>query len=266
MPCRGGTLWSVLADRLIQGLSGEIPCTSVRPDGAHLYRVEARMRKFAVLIPTLLIVLVASPLSAQEVTCDDVAFDEQAMTAYPMVRSACLDVIEHEGARYAHLEALVRQAGPPSMLVVFKHRDGTWGPATRLTPPPDFKAYLGGEMVNAVDVPAGSEMGIYLPEGRWEIAMSDADQLMIAEAEFAPLGLEVTAEELPEEGMPPEVEETTPADAPAEAAAEAADQAADEAAPAEDDQMSEWYWILGLAFAFIVVWLLLRKRKAQRDE
>ena len=133
------------------------------------------MKKLAVLIPSLLLVFVALPLGAQEVTCDDIAFDTQVMTAYPLVREACLDVIEHEGARYAHLVARVRQAGPPSMLVMFKHRDDTWGPATRITPAADAKAYLGGEMVNAATVPAGSEVSIYLPEGRWEVLMSDAN-------------------------------------------------------------------------------------------
>ena len=226
------------------------------------------MKKIVVALSSLLLVLVVViPLSAQEVTCDDIAFDEQAVAAYPMVRSACLEVIEHEGARYAHLVARVRQAGPPSMLVIFKHRDDTWGPATRLTPAPDSKAYLGGQLVNAVDVPAGSELGIYLPEGRWEIAMSDADELMIAEAEFAALELEVTAEDLPAEGT---VEETAADEAPAETAAEAVDEAEQEAAAAdyEDDGApddSEWLWIMGLAGAFIIVWFLLRRKKARRE-
>jgi len=225
------------------------------------------MKKFVVLIPTFLLVLVAMPLGAQEVTCDDIAFDQRAVIAYPMVRSACLEVIEHDGARYAHLVARVRQAGPPSMLVMFKHRDDTWGPATRLTPPPDFKAYLGGQMVNAVDVPAGSELGIYLPEGRWEIAMSDADQLMIAEAEFAALELEVTAEELPIEDVPPQVEETAPEETDAEAVGQAEQEAA--TADYEDDGQptgTNWLLILGLVGAFIIVWFLLRRKKARREE
>ena len=121
--------------------------------------------------------------------------------------------------------------------------------------------------MNAVDVPAGSELGIYLPEGRWEIAMSDADQLMIAEAEFAALELEVTAEELPIEDVPPQVEET----APEETGAEAADQAEQEAATAdyEDDGQptgTNWLLILGLVGAFIIVWFLLRRKKARREE
>lgn len=221
------------------------------------------MNRLAVLIPSLLLILVALPVDAQEVTCDDIAFDTQVMTAYPYVREACLDVVEHEGARYAHLVARVRQAGPPSMLVMFKHRDDTWGPATRITPAADAKAYLGGEMVNAATVPAGSEVSIYLPEGRWEVLMSDAPELVIAEAEFAPIEIEVTDLEMAEpeaaaeeQVPPPVVEETTP-----EEAQEVAEEPAGEPA---DDGESEWFWILGLAAAFIIVWFLLRRKKARR--
>ncbi len=228
------------------------------------------MKKLALGFAFALTAAMATPLSAQDVTCDEIGFDEQAVTAYPMVRQACLDVIEHDGARYAYLVARVRQAGPPSMLVMFKHRDGSWGPATRITPAADAKAYLGGELVNASAVPAGSEIGIYLPEGRWEVAMSDAEDLMITEAEFSAIEFEVTAEELPAEvGM----EDAAPAVDASMAEAEAADavqeatdavQEADEAYEEEAASDSEWLWILGLAGAFIIVWFLLRRRKARR--
>ncbi len=228
------------------------------------------MKKLAVgIFSLLLVVMVAMPLGAQEVTCDDIAFDQQAMISYPMVREACLDIVEHEGSRYAHLVARVRQAGPPSMLLVFKHRDGTWGPATRVTPPPNFKASLGGQVVNAVDVPAGSEMGIYLPEGRWEIAMSDADAMVVEEATFAPIEFEVVEMELTEE-VDAEAPPLAVDEAPAEAAYEAEEPADQEAAAADDyeddaESDSEWLWILGLAGAFIIVWFLLRRKKASRE-
>jgi hypothetical protein len=33
----------------------------------------------------------------------------------------------------------------------------------------------------------------------------------------------------------------------------------------DGDGDSEWLWILGLAGAFIIVWFLLRRKKARRD-
>ncbi len=223
-------------------------------------------------VAILLAGLLATPAVAQEVTCDNIAFDEQATLSYPAIREACLDIIESEGARYAHFKLRVHREGYPSLMVRYQHRDGAWGPATLLTPPEGFKVNLDGRQVAVNDVPRGRELSIYLPEGRWEIAMTDADQLVIAEAEFAPVEFEVTAEELPEE-----VDMDAPAmDAPAMAVAvDEADADATEAQEATEEAVVEevvddadgglnWSMILGLAAAFIIVWFLLRRRKARR--
>ncbi|MCL7971433.1 MAG: hypothetical protein M8866_04955 [marine benthic group bacterium] len=225
------------------------------------------MKMFVSGITALLLACVsAAPLSAQEATCDDIGFDEQAVAAYPMVREACLDIIEHEGVRYAHIQALVHREGPPSMLLRFKHRDGTWGPATLVTPQPGFQVILDGQPVDVNSVQRGRELSIYLPEGRWEVAMSDADELTIAEAAFAPIEFEVTAEELPDEVDMEAVAEAVDASiADAGDAAADMEQAAEEAYEDEAGDDSEWLWILGLAGAFIIVWFLLRRRKARRE-
>ncbi len=220
-------------------------------------------------VAILLAGLLATPAVAQEVTCDNIAFDEQATLSYPAIREACLDIIESEGARYAHFKLRVHREGYPSLMVRYQHRDGAWGPATLLTPPEGFKVNLDGRQVAVNDVPRGRELSIYLPEGRWEIAMTDADELMIAEAEFAPVKFEVTAEELPEE-----VDMDAPAmaaavDEPEAEATTDAQEATEEAVVAEEagddaDGGYNWKMILGLAAAFIIVWFLLRRRKARR--
>lgn len=48
---------------------------------------------------------------------------------------------------------------------------------------------------------------------------------------------------------------------------EAAEEATEEAYQAVDDadDDNQWLWILGLAGAFIIVWFLLRRRKARRE-
>ncbi len=221
------------------------------------------MKKLTLGFSLALIMALAAPLTAQDVTCDDIGFDEQAVAAYPMVRDACLDIIEHDGVRYAHIQALVHREGPPSMLLRFKHRDGSWGPATLVTPQPGFQVILDGQPVDVNSVQRGRELSIYLPEGRWEVAMSDADEMTIAEAAFAPIEFEVTAEELPDEVV---MEDAATAVDASMAEAEMADavQEAEEAYEAEADSDSEWLWILGLAGAFIIVWFLLRRRKARR--
>ncbi len=218
-------------------------------------------------VAILLAAYLAIPAVAQEVTCDNIAFDQQATLSYPAIRDACLDIIESEGARYAHFKLRVHREGYPSLMVRYQHRDGAWGPATLLTPPEGFKVNLDGRQVAVNDVPRGRELSIYLPEGRWEIAMTDADQLVIAEAEFAPVEFEVTAEELPEEvdmDAPAMAVAVDEAEADATEAQEATEEAVVEEVVDDADGGYNWKMILGLAAAFIIVWFLLRRRKARR--
>jgi hypothetical protein len=98
----------------------------------------------------------------------------------------------------------------------------------------------------------------------------------VSEATLEPLEFEVVEMELTEEvdmEAPPLVVEEAPAEAEYEAAADEApaDEVEQEAATAdyEDDgapEDSEWLWILGLAGAFIIVWFLLRRKKARRED
>jgi len=228
------------------------------------------MKKLALGTLSLLFVLLAAlPLAAQDVTCADISFDERIMLAYPAARDACLDITEIDGVRYAHFEALVHREGFPSMLLRFKHSDDTWGPATLIRIPAGFTVYLEGQPVEAKDVPRGRELDFYMPEGRWEVAMSDADELLVEEATFAPVEFEVVEMELPEEvdmeAPPLVVDESAEMEASEGASDDATQAAAEEDYDdgAADD--SDWLWILGLAGAFIIVWFLLRRRKARRQ-
>ena len=226
------------------------------------------MKKLVVAISSLLLaIVVAMPLSAQDVTCADVSFDERIMTSYPAAREACQEIVEVDGVRYAHFKALVHREGYPSMLLRFKHGEDTWGPATTITIPAGYTVYIDGQPVDATDVRRGFELSFYMPEGRWEVAIADADAMVVSEATFAPIEFEVTDIELTDEvdmEAPPLVVEEAPAEVADEAEAPVEqDAAADDYGDAESD--SQWLWILGLAGAFIIVWFLLRRRKARRE-
>lgn len=232
------------------------------------------MKKLALgTLSLAFVLLTALPLAAQDVTCADISFDERIMLAYPAAREACLDIAEIDGVRYAHFEALVHREGFPSMLLRFKHSDDTWGPATLIKIPAGFTVYLEGQPVAAKDVPRGRELDFYMPEGRWEVAMTDADDLVVEEATFAPVEFEVVEMELPEEvdmeAPPLVVDESAEMEASQEVsddAAVAADEGyADEGYAEGAPNDSEWMWILGLAAAFIIVWFLLRRKKARRQ-
>ena len=239
------------------------------------------MKKSVVAVSSaLLAIMVAMPLSAQDITCADVTFDERIMTTYPAAPDACLEIVEMDGIRYAHFDALVHREGFPTMLLRFKHGDGTWGPATLVRIPAGYKVYVGGQPVDAKDVPRGRELTFYMPEGRWQVAAAaaEAEAVVVSEANFEPLEFEVVEMELTEEvdmeAPPLVVEELSAAADEAvaedEVAYEAEEQEADVDAAMADDADdgygdSEWLWILGLAGAFIIVWFLLRRKKARRD-
>lgn len=229
------------------------------------------MKKLALGFSALLLLLViAMPAAAQDISCADVSFDAQIMATYPAAHDACLEIVEVEGVRYAHFDALVHREGFPTMLLRFKHTDGAWGPATLVKIPAGYKVYLEGQPVDAKDVPRGRELTLYMPEGRWQVAETEA--AVVTEAAFEPLVFEVTEMELTDEvdmEAPPLVIEDAPAEAAyeEEAAEEEAlveqEAAADDYGEAESD--SKWLWILGLAGAFIIVWFLLRRKKARRE-
>ena len=200
------------------------------------------MKKLALGFSALLFLLViAMPAAAQDISCADVSFDTQIMATYPAAHDACLEIVEVEGVRYAHFDAIVHREGFPTMLLRFKHTDGAWGPATLVKIPAGYKVYLEGQPVDAKDVPRGRELTLYMPEGRWQVA--ETEVAVVTEAEFEPLVFEVVEMELTEEvdmDAPPLVVEELSAAADEavvddEVAYEAAEQEADDDAAMADD-------------------------------
>lgn len=224
------------------------------------------MKKLALGFSALLFLLViAMPAAAQDISCADVSFDEQIMATYPAAHEACIEILEVEGVRYAHFKALVHREGFPSMLLRFRHNNETWGPATLVQVPAGYRVFVDGQPAEAKDVPRGRELEFFMPEGRWQVA--ETEVAVVTEAAFEPLVFEVTEMELTDEvdmEAPPLVVEDAPAEAAYEEEAPVEQEAAaDDYGEAESD--SEWLWILGLAGAFIIVWFLLRRKKARRE-
>ncbi|MEK6253699.1 MAG: hypothetical protein N2B05_03280 [Gemmatimonadales bacterium] len=225
------------------------------------------MKKLALGFSALLLLLViAMPAAAQDISCADVSFDAQIIATYPAAHEACIEILEVDGIRYAHFKALVHREGFPSMLLRFRHNSETWGPATLVQVPAGYRVFVDGQPAEAKDVPRGRELDFFMPEGRWQVA--ETEVVVVTEAAFEPLMFEVTEIELTDEvdmEAPPLVVE----DAPAEAAYEEEAPVEQEAAAADDygeaESDSEWLWILGLAGAFIIVWFLLRRKKARRE-
>ena len=110
--------------------------------------------------------------SALAVTCDDIVWDDEARAKYAHVEDACLEVVERDGARFAKLEVRMVSPGRRIITVQFRHRDGTWGPNTRLTTRNDVQIELEGRQVRMEEIPRHQTLNVYLEEGRWAAAIT----------------------------------------------------------------------------------------------
>lgn len=212
--------------------------------------------------------VLAAPLHAQEVTCADIEFDAQAVANYADVQGACLDILEKDGVRYAHLKARVIQNWTSAFILQYWHADGTWGPLTRVTPPEGFMVVVSGRPTPVEQLRENQEVHLFLPEGRWEVAMTDVEEPEIEELTFAPVTLSLHAEGV--EGTEVTQETAAPAEEAAPAPEQEAGPAADatsapEEAMAEDAESasSNTLWLVLVAVVVAILLAILVRRRSQ---
>ncbi len=200
-----------------------------------------------------LALLLAVPVVAQEINCADIEFDAEIVANNPEVQEACLGVIEDQGVRYVHLRAKVLNNWISSLTIRYEHADGTWGLLKTVTPPEGFTAIVNGGPTPVAEIQEGTVMNIFVPEGRWELAMADVDMPAMTELTFAPVEVEEAEE--------PAAAAEEPEAAPAEAAS-AETQAADVEEPSSGTSPALWA-VLALAFVAIL-WLFIIKRRERQ--
>jgi hypothetical protein len=204
----------------------------------------------------VLMLFLAVPGIAQEVTCADVEFDAEIIANYPEVQEACLDIVEDQGVRYVHLRAKVLNNWISSLTIRYEHPDGTFGLLRTVTPPEGFTAIVNGRPTPVEEIGEGTVMNIFVPEGRWEVAMVDVATPEMAELTFAPVASEEAEEPVAEADQPePEPD--------AEEAASADTQAADLEEPSGG--ISTLGWVLLGGLFVVIVWLLIAKRGEKQE-
>ncbi len=217
------------------------------------------MRSTATTITAaLLTLLLATPLAAQEIDCADIEFDAEIVANYPEVEEACLDVVEDQGVRYVHLRAKVLNNWISSLTIRYEHADGTWGLLKTVTPPEGFTAIVNGRPTPVEEIGEGTVMNIFVPEGRWEVAMADVEMPAMTEMTFAPVAVEDA-----EEPVAVEKAETEPATTETEPAATEAEPAAAEAEGPYAGIPPALWAVLALAFVAIL-WLFIIKRRERQ--
>jgi len=224
---------------------------------------------------TLALLAVLAPAAGAQVTCADIEFADEIRDRYPLVEEACLGVIEQDGERFAKLQARVHERRPNSIVIQYMHTDDVWGPYVELTPAEEYRVLIDGEATPWRDLAVRQEMNIYIPEGRWAIAMSDVDEPEVLAAYIVAMPHVVSAEPVEETAAPvEEVAEPAAAVAPAPVAATPAEEEP-EAAPAEVEEPEQgafvepassgppmWLLLLGAAVLVAAAFLMLRSRKA----
>ena len=207
----------------------------------------------AAVTVAVLTFLLAAPAQAQEIACSDVTYDAEILASNPEVREACLGVVEDQGVRYVHLRAKVLNNWISSMTIRYEQADGTWGRLKTVTPPEGFTAVVNGRPTPVDEIQEGTVMNIFVPEGRWEVAMADVEMPAMAEMAFAPVDVEAAEE-------PDEIVDEGPG---------AVEDALAETPVADGEQpyagIPPVMWIL-LACAFVVFLWLFRIKRQERQQ
>ncbi|MCK5483668.1 MAG: hypothetical protein KAJ13_08180 [Gemmatimonadetes bacterium] len=205
-------------------------------------------KTLTMLTAATLALLLAVPVVAQEIDCADIEYDAEIVANYPEVQDACLDVVEDQGVRYVHLRAKVINNWISSLTIRYEHADGTWGLLKTVTPPEGFTAIVNGSPTPVEEIQEGTVMNIFVPEGRWELAMADVDMPAMTELTFAPVEVEEAEEPVAVEDEPTALE-----DEPA---------AAEAKGPYAGIPPALWA-VLALAFVAIL-WLFIIKRRERQ--
>jgi hypothetical protein len=213
---------------------------------------------------TLALLAVLTPAAGAQVTCSDIEFADEIRDRYPLVEEACLGILDQDGERFAKLQARVHERRPNSIVIQYMHTDGVWGPYVEVTPSEDFHALVDGEASHWRELAVRQEVNIYIPEGRWAMAMSDVDEPEILPAYVMPVPHVVSAEP---------VEAVAAPEAAAPLAAEPAEEEL-EMAPAEEEELEQgafvepssgppmWLLLLGAAVLALAAFLMIRSRRA----
>lgn len=217
-------------------------------------------RTLTTLTAAALTLLLGAPVIAQEIACSDVEYDAEIIASYPEVSEACLDVVEDQGVRYVHLRAKVLNNWISSLTIRYEHTDGTWGLLKTVTPPEGFTAIVNGRPTPVEEIQEGTVMNIFVPEGRWEVAMADVDMPAMAELAFAPVVVE-EAEEPTAEGEESAVEAAPAEAAPVEAVPAEAQAATEEPAGG----ISGTVWILLAGLFVVLLWVFVSKRREKQQ-
>lgn len=128
------------------------------------------------IVASAILLLAAYAASPQNPTdCAAVKFSDELLERFPQARESCLDVISRGGQEYAVFNARLTQVSGNNVRVRFRHPDGSLGPSTRITAPPDFRVLVNGEPTRVRDLAPNQDLKTYVQVSRPMVAFEPAD-------------------------------------------------------------------------------------------
>lgn len=131
---------------------------------------KVKITKAIAILSALPFLALALPASAQtDLTCSDVTFNYEMTSRFPDIQTACIDVIEVEGDRFAKFSVELVNTGSNRATFRFKDPDdGSYGPTQSVNLDPSWRAEIGGRSYRISELSRGQELNIYLPSDKWE--------------------------------------------------------------------------------------------------
>ncbi len=113
--------------------------------------------------------------SAQDLSCADIQFSAEMQAKYPAIQSACRDVVEAAGKKYAEVKIQLVGIHGQDLRFRFMQDDGQFSDVQQVTVPENFTAAVAGKQMLLTDMERGQRLDVYLPADRWAITNMNAD-------------------------------------------------------------------------------------------
>ena len=149
-------------------------------------------------------------VSATDLTCSDIEFNQAAFEAYEFADQACLGMVDRAGGTFAKFTATkvvpadVKQG--VSTYIRFKHNDGKTGPRKKSQLPRNYVTMIDGRPVRLADIDEGQDVNIYVGPEYW--ASLAVVEEMVEEAVVEEAVVMAVEEEMVEEEIAVELPKT----------------------------------------------------------
>jgi hypothetical protein len=119
--------------------------------------------------------MAAKAVESTTVTCADLNWSAEVLTANPDIAQMCRTVYEKDGRLFAKTSVEVVRVRGNTMTFRPLHVDGTKGDSRSVTLDSGWRAKIAGREYRASDLMRGQNLNVYMPEDRFALAIEDEE-------------------------------------------------------------------------------------------